>query len=77
MTKKATRHRVFRFVTQDGLEETLEVVGNRVVLSNPELGARRLVYKGARAKQAFADLSRELVRRGEAIEIPARTSVKA
>lgn len=77
MTKNATRDRDFRFVTHDGLEGTLEVVGNRVVLSNPELGARRVFYKRARAKRAFADLSRELVRRGKAIETPAGTSVKA
>lgn len=77
MTKKRNRHRVFRFVTRDGLEGTLEMIGNRVVLSNPELGARRVVYRGPRAKEAFADLSRALVRRGEAIEIPARTCVKA
>lgn len=77
MTQRANRQSVFRFVTHDGLEGTLEVVGNRVVLSNPELGARRVVYKGPRAKEALADLSRALVRRGEAIEIPAGASVKA
>ncbi len=77
MTKRMNRHRVFRFVTPVGLEGTLEVVGNRVVLSNPVLGARRVVYQGLRAKQPFADLSRDLARRGEAIEVPAHTSVKA
>lgn len=76
MTKKMNRRRVFRFVTPSGLEGTLEVMGNRVVLSNQELG-KRVVYQGPGAQQAFVDLSRELVRRGEAIEISARTSVKA
>ncbi len=63
-------------MTPAGLEGTLEVIGNRVMLSNQELG-KRVVYQGPGAKQAFVDLSRELVRRGEAIEISARTSVKA
>ena len=76
MTKKMNKRRVFRFVTPAGLEGTLEVIGNRVVLSNQEQG-KKVVYQGPGAKQAFADLSRELVRRGEAIEISARTSVKA
>jgi len=77
MAQNLNRHRVFRFLARSGHVGTLELIGDRLVLDNPELGARRVVSQGPRAKQAFSDLSRELVRSGEVIEIPARTSVEA
>lgn len=77
LAQSLNRHRVFRFLTRSGHVGTLELIGDRLVLDKRGLGARRVVYRGPRAKQAFADLSRELVRSGEVIEIPARTSVEA